>query len=196
MDKNFAVLGVGAIGSNIGADFTVAGYNVILIDQWPEHVEAMKADGLHIKSPEPEEELHTPVKAFHLCEVSSMQPQLDIVFLTPKSYDTLWMVQFIKPYLKPDGFVVSIQNSLNDEWIAPIIGAERDIASVVELSAEIFEPGRVKRKITHENTMFVLGELDGRITPRLEALVEIFKCVGGKIESSTNIMGTKWTKTV
>jgi 2-dehydropantoate 2-reductase len=43
MDKKIAVLGTGAIGSSVGADFTKAGYDVALIDQWPAHVEAMKS---------------------------------------------------------------------------------------------------------------------------------------------------------
>jgi 2-dehydropantoate 2-reductase len=47
MDKNIAILSIGTIGSSIGADLTKAGHNVLLIDQWPAHVEAMKAHGLH-----------------------------------------------------------------------------------------------------------------------------------------------------
>jgi 2-dehydropantoate 2-reductase len=146
--------------------------------------------------PPPQEEWHTSVRALHLCEVSALQPQLDIVFLSSKSYDTCWMAQFIKPYVKPDGVVVSVQNSLNDEWIAPIIGKDRDIACVVELSAEIFEPGRVKRKIDHAHTMFILGELDGKITPRLKEVAQILKNVAGIVETTTNIIGNKWTKIV
>jgi len=196
MSRNLAVLSIGAIGSIIGADLTKAGHDVLLIDQWPAHVEVMKSHGLHIIMPEPEEELHIPVQAFHLCELCTVRPQFDIVFLASKSYDTCWMVQFIKPYLKTDGVVISIQNSLNDEWITPIVGYERDIASVVELSAELFEPGRVKRKIDHAHTMFILGELDGRITPRLQEVAQILSSVGGNIETTNNIWGVKWTKTV
>ena len=44
MEKQIAVLSTGAIGSSIGADLAHAGYNVSLIDQWPAHVEAMKAN--------------------------------------------------------------------------------------------------------------------------------------------------------
>ena len=193
MNRMLAVLGTGAIGSSIGADLTKAGNDVLLIDQWPAHVEAMKAHGLHIIMPE--EELHTAVQAFHLCEISAIRPQLDIVFLASKSYDTCWMVQFIKPYLKPNGMLVSTQNSLNDEWIAPIIGYERDIACVVELSAELFEPGQVRRKTDHTNTMFTLGELHGRITPRLQEVAQILSAVG-ITETTTCIWGTKWTKLV
>ncbi|MFC2007420.1 ketopantoate reductase family protein [Chloroflexota bacterium] len=193
MDKSIAVLGTGAIGSSIGADFTKAGHNVILIDQWPAHVEAMKTRGLHVSLPE--EELHVTVKAFHLCELCAIRPQLDIVFLTSKSYDTCWMVQFIQPYLKPDGVLVSVQNSLNDEWIAPIIGYERDIAAAIKLSASVFEPGLVRRNTDHTTTKFVVGELHGRITPRLEEVAQILSAAG-KTETSSNIWGAKWTKLV
>src|SRR4030042_2195962 len=120
MERNIAILGTGAIGSSVGADLTRQGYDVVLIDQWPAHVETMKAHGLHITMKE--EELHTPVQAMHLCELSSQRRPFDIVFLTSKSYDSCWMAELIKPYLKPSGVVVSLQNSLNDEWIYPIIG--------------------------------------------------------------------------
>lgn len=193
MNKAIAVLGTGVIGSSIGADLARAGYNVLMIDQWPAHVEAMKAHGLHIMMPA--EELHTPVQAIHLCELCLMPRPFDIVLLTAKSYDTCWMVQLIKPYLKQDGMLVSLQNSLNDEWIAPMIGYERDIASVVELSGELFEPGWVKRNTDHAHTWFALGELHGRITPRLQEMAWILNAAG-VTEISSNIWGAKWSKLV
>ena len=193
LDKSIAVLSTGTIGSSIGADLTRAGYKVVLIDQWPAHVEAMKADGLTIALPE--EELHTPVEAIHLCELSARRHQFDIVFLTAKSHDTVWMVHLIKPYLKQQGMLVSVQNSLNDEWIAPIIGYERDMGCVVELSGEILEPGHVRRNTDHAHTWFALGELHGRITPRLQEAAKILSS-SGVAEASTNIWGAKWSKLV
>ena len=46
MNKYIAVLGTGGTGSNIGVDLIRVGYDVLLVDQWPAHVEAMKAHGL------------------------------------------------------------------------------------------------------------------------------------------------------
>jgi len=91
--------------------------------------------------------------------------------------------------------LVSIQNSLNDEWIAPIVGYERDIGCVIELSAKMFEPGRVKRNTSRAKTWFALGELHGRVTPRVQELAEILRA-SGTVEVSTNIWGAKWTKLV
>ena len=191
MEKNIAVLGTGAIGSSIGADFALAGYNALLIDQWPAHVEAMKAHGLRVTIRE--EEFQVPVKAFHICELSSLKQDFDIVFLTCKSNDTRWMVELIKPYLKTDGAVVSVQNSLNDEWITPIIGEERDIACAIELSAEVFDPGIVRRNTDRATTFFALGRLDGTITPLVQEVAELLRSAG-RVEISSNIFGAKWTK--
>ncbi len=195
MTGNIAILSTGAIGSCVGADLTEGGRNVVLIDQWPAHIEAMKAQGLRIVMTSSAEELHTSVQALHICEVCTLRHQFDTVFLTAKSYDTRWMVEFIKPYLKRDGVLVSLQNSLNDEWITPVIGHERDIGGVVELSAKMFEPGLVKRNTDHSHTWFALGELHGRVTPRVQEVAEILKAVG-KTEVTTNIWGAKWTKLV
>jgi 2-dehydropantoate 2-reductase len=192
MDKNIAVLGVGAIGSCIGADLTRAGYDVSLIDQWPAHVEAMRAGGLRVTRME---EVAVKVRAYHLCDLAGLNAQFDIVFLASKSYDSRWLASLIEPYLKPDGVLVSTQNSLNDEWIAPIIGADRDIGCALELAGEVFEPGLVKRNVDRAHTRFVVGELNGGMTERVREVARILGAVG-IAEVTGNIWSAKWTKLV
>lgn len=193
MSKRIAVLGAGAIGSSVGADLTNAGYDVTVIDQWPAQVEAMQAHGLRIVMPDLE--LRTPVRAMHLCDLATVDPRFDIVLMAVKSYDTRWLAEMIKPYLEPNGWFVGVQNSMNDENIASIIGRERVVGCCVELSAEIFTPGTVQRNTTHQGTWFGLGELDGKLTKRVYELEELFRNVG-KVTVTTNIFGTKWTKLI
>jgi 2-dehydropantoate 2-reductase len=193
MDKKIAVLGAGAIGGSIGADLTLAGQDVVLIDGWAAHVEAMKVHGLRVALPA--QELHAPVRALHLCDVSAQAPQFDIVLMAAKSYDSRWLAQFIKPYLKSDGVLVCVQNSLNDEWVAPIIGYTRDIGCTIELSAEVFTPGVIQRNTDHQKTWFGLGELNGRITPRLRE-IEALMQHSGRVTLTENIWGLKWTKLI
>ena len=45
MPRRIAILGAGANGASIGADLTRAGHDVVLIDQWPEHVAAIRQRG-------------------------------------------------------------------------------------------------------------------------------------------------------
>lgn len=191
--KKIAVLGAGAIGSSVGADLTHAGHDVALIDQWPAHVEAMKANGLRVSMTDGE--LHTAVRAYHLCDVSTLNQPFDIVLLAAKSYDTRWMAELIKPYLKPDGFVVGMQNGMNDETILSVVGYGRTLGCVLELSAEVFTPGIVQRNTSHKSTWLGFGELHGRITPRLREIETMMSCVA-RVSITTNIWGAKWTKLV
>ena len=181
MDKKIAVLGTGAIGSSVAADLTKAEYDVTIVDQWAEHVEVMKEKGLHIKFPDMD--LKVQVNACHLYEMASLYPQFDIVFLCVKSYDRRWMVEFIEPYLKSDGVLVGLQNSLNDDSHASILGRERVVGCAIELSAEIFTPGIVQRNTTHE----------GSVTPRVKELQAILSHVA-KVDITETIYGSRWTK--
>jgi 2-dehydropantoate 2-reductase len=69
------------------------------------------------------------------------------------------------------------------------------VGCAVELSAEIFTPGRVKRNTTHATTWLAIGELDGFYTPRVKELEAILKAIG-RVEVTNNIYGAKWTKLI
>ena len=193
MDRKIAVLGAGAIGSSVAADLTHAGLDVTVIDQWPAQVEAMKANGLCIQMPD--RKLQVPMRALHLCDLASARLEFDFVFLAVKSNDHRWLSEFIKPYLKSDGVLVPVQNGFNDDSIASIVGRQRVIGCALELSAEIFTPGLVKRNTTPQTTWFGIGELDGLATPRLREIESIMRNVG-RVEAVGNIYSTKWTKLV
>ena len=123
MGKRIAMLGAGAIGSSVGADLTEAGYDITIIDQWPAQVEAMRQQGLRIVMPD--REVRTRVRALDLCDLARVDPRFDIVLMAVKSYDTRWLAQLIKPFLAPDGWFVGVQNSMNDETNASIVGREK-----------------------------------------------------------------------
>ena len=115
MGKNIAVVGAGAIGAAIGGYLIEKGHSVTLIDQWADHIEAMKKKGLEIA--DRDRNFTVDVEAFHLSEVSSIQKKFDIVFLSVKSYDTRWSTYLIEPLLKQTGFILPAQNALNDELV-------------------------------------------------------------------------------
>ena len=191
--RKIAVLGAGAIGSSISANLTKAGHDVTVIDQWPAQVEALKATGLRIQMPD--EVLEVPIRALHLCELASANLEFDIVFLAVKSNDDRWLSEFIKPYLKSDGVLVPTQNGMNDDTVASIIGRDRVIGCAMELSAEIFTPGLVKRNTPPKTTWFAVGELDGYFTPRVKEIAAILGDVG-RCDVTNNIYGAKWTKLI
>jgi len=79
--------------------------------------------------------------------------------------------------------------------ISDIVGCERVLGCVLELSAEVFTPGIVQRNTTRSGTWLAFGELDGRVTPRLREIEAMMRhCARTSI--STNIEGAKWTKLI
>lgn len=187
------MLGCGAIGSSVVADLVEAGCDVTAIDQWPAHVEAMKASGLHVRMKD--REVRVPVRALHLCDAASANLAFDIVLLAAKSNDHRWMAEFIKPYLRPDGVLVGLQNGMNDDSIAAVVGRGRTMGCVVELQAELFTPGEIQRNTTREGTWFSVGELDGASSPRAREIEALIRNVG-RCEVTGNIYGAKWTKLI
>lgn len=80
------IVGAGAIGCVVGGLLTKAGRDVTLIDQWPEHVETMRRQGLRLSGTCGDHLI--PVRALHLHEAQSLSQPFDAVFLAVKGYDT------------------------------------------------------------------------------------------------------------
>ena len=85
--KRVAVLGAGANGAGVGAELAAAGVDVTLIEQWPAHVEKMRADGLRIERPD--RVLETPVNAIHLCEVAEVKQPFDVVLIDGNMFNLI-----------------------------------------------------------------------------------------------------------
>ena len=193
MDKRIAVLGAGAIGASIGAYLIRAGHDVTLIDQWAAHIEKIRSDGL--KLTDLKGEFTVSAKALHLSDVANLREQFDIVYLSVKSYDTLWSTYLIEPFLKPTGFILPAQNSLNDEAVASVVGFNRTVGCVPSISVGVYEPGHVIRTDPMNTHNFSTGELSGVITPRALEIADALKVIGHS-EVTTNIWGARWAKMV
>ena len=193
MDQNIAIIGTGANGSCVAADLTQAGYNTTLIDQWPDHISAMRAKGLTIRMPE--EVMNVEVDAINLCDVCSLNKVFDYVFVMVKAYDTKWSAQLMEPYLSSEGIMIGIQNAMTADEISNIVGKERTIACVIELSSEIFTPGIVQRNTPPEKTWLGLGALEATMRDRVHEVKQILEKVG-TVSEIQNIISAKWMKLV
>jgi len=201
MGKRIAIVGAGALGGYVGGNLAHQGHDVTLIDPWPENVETIRTKGLELDGLTPEERFTVKgVKILHLTEVQSLaRKPVDVAMVAMKSYDTAWATMLIKPYLSQRGFVVSLQNCLNEETIANIVGWGRTVGVVASLiSVDLFEAGRIRRTIPKggdKHTVFRVGEPHGRITERVEELVGWFAQIDSS-KATTNLWGERWTKLV
>ncbi len=177
MAPRIAIVGAGAVGGYAGAHMVHADHDVTFIDGWPEHVEAMRRDGLtitHLKDIAP---FNVKVRALHITDVQGLAKEkpIDIAFICMKSYDTAWSTAMIKPYLADGGYVVSLQNCINEPVIASIVGEDRTLGSIASsITVELTGPGQVFRaagKSGKSHTVFRVGQPDGKITDRVQRSV-------------------------
>jgi 2-dehydropantoate 2-reductase len=202
MGKKIAIVGVGAVGGYTGAHMAQAGEDVTLIDFWPEHVEKIKRDGLTITHHQGPEPFTVKARALHLTEAQQLakEPPVDIAFVCTKSYDTEWAALLIRQYLAPAGYVVSLQNCMNEATIAGIVGWGKVLGCIASnISVGLIEPGHIHRGgipgRDRGHTVYRTGEVHGRITERAQEVLRLVSYAdSGK--ATDNLWGERWSKLV
>src|SRR6185312_10682984 len=199
MQKRIAVVGAGAVGGYVGSSLAHAGHDVTLIDPWPEHVEAIRANGMNLYGMTEAERRTVKVNAIHLTEVQNLAKQrpIDIAFISMKSYDTIWATMMIRQYLSAAGCVVSMQNCINEERVASVVGWGRTLGVIVGggVGVDLYEPGHIRRGYAKQPhlTSFYVGEPSGRITRRSEEIAALLSDVD-TAKATDNLWGERWTK--
>lgn len=187
----FTVIGAGAIGGTIGAHLVRAGHDVLLVDSADEHVTAIERSGLTIEGSRTFQVRVPAVTVAGLADALGRRPP-EAVLLAVKAMHTAAALEPLTPFLGETSFVVSMQNGLNEKVIAARIGGHRTVGAFVNFGADYLAPGRIM--YGGAGALF-LGELDGRITPRLQRLGTILQ--EAFLEHTTlteNIWGYLWGK--
>ncbi len=196
MSKRIVFMGAGAVGGYVGGHLARTGQDVILVDPWPEHINFIKQHGIQLSGTQGD--YSVPVKALHLHEVQSLfRTPVDIAFICTKSYDTEWATMMIRQYLAPNGYVVSLQNSINEDRIACIVGWGKVVGCIASsIGVDAFKAGHIVRTVQPGGatyTVFRVGEVHGRITPRVQELVDMLQPIDSA-KTTTNLWGERWSK--
>jgi 2-dehydropantoate 2-reductase len=174
MGKRIVFVGAGAVGGYSGAHMAKAGEDVTFIDSWPENVAAINRDGFRITHHQGPEPFSVKVRALHLTEAQQLAKEapVDIAFVCMKSYDTEWAARLIKQYLAPGGYIVSLQNCMNEETIAGVVGWGKTLGCIASnISVHLHAPGQIHRGGLvggSRHTVYRTGEVNGRITERAQ----------------------------
>jgi 2-dehydropantoate 2-reductase len=163
------IWGSGAIGGTLGAFLTRAGHNITFVDIVPDHVAAIRdpAKGLRIAGPV--EKLTVTAPTFLPHEVRGTWEH---IYLCVKAHHTAPATKALMPHLAEDGYVVSLQNGLCEDIIAGVVGRGRTIGAFINFGADWLGPGEI---LYGNRGAFVVGELDGRITDRLQDLHAVIR---------------------
>jgi 2-dehydropantoate 2-reductase len=181
------VVGAGGVGGYFGARLARAGHDVTMVARGA-HLDALRSRGLVVRSAVEGESI-APVAAV---EKTAGLPTADAVLLCVKSFDTETAVAGLGGIVGVDTPVLSLQNGVdNEEKIDVALGPGRALGGVAYVFAAIEAPGVIAH---HFAGRIVLGELDGRRTPRAEALSQAFAGAGVPVTLSDDIRRTLWEK--
>jgi len=202
------VVGAGAIGGLLGARLADAGHEVSLVARGA-HLAGIRAGGLAIKDDAGVRSRALPASD----EPADFGPQ-DVVVLALKAYSIGPMLPRIARLLTPDTAVVTAINGI-PWWYFCRAGGKFDgapvecldpggamvraldpkhlVGCVVHGSAEVVAPG-----VVHHTSggAFILGEIDGRVTSRVQALAAAIEATGLKAPVTARIRDDVWTKLI
>jgi hypothetical protein len=164
MPERILIWGAGAIGGTAGAFLKRAGHDVTFVDIEPDHVAAIGDPTRGLRITGPVETLRVVAPAF---TPRTLSGTWDHIYLCVKSQHTEVASRALLPHLTQGGYVLSLQNGLCEQIIASVAGRKRVIGAFINYGSDWLAPGEI---LFGNRGAFVLGELDGRITPRLEAL--------------------------
>ncbi|MDD2498636.1 MAG: 2-dehydropantoate 2-reductase [Desulfitobacteriaceae bacterium] len=184
----FTVIGAGAIGGVIGAYLAKGSRDVELVDVALEHIKILNDQGIKIIAQD--KTFVVPVKAYTPQQLLDKKEMLECVLLCVKAQFTKDALQPLLPLMDENTFVVSVQNGLCELEIAELVGRERTVGGFVNIFSDYLEPGVISYG---GKGALSIGELDGSVSPRLNAMKEEM-AVLDRIVISDNVTGFLWAK--
>lgn len=185
-DEPIVIWGAGAIGGTIGAYWARAGVPVLLVDIVREHVEACRTTGLAIEGPVDQFTQVIPART-----PDELQGTYSRIVLAVKAPATEAALGALAKHLKPDGYVLSAQNGLNEIAISKRLGAERTMGCFVNFGADWLGPGRI---IRGNRASVVVGEIDGKTRERTRDMHRLLQVFEPDAVLTDNIWGYLWGK--
>ncbi len=177
------VMGAGAVGCFYGGMLARAGQDVVLIGR-ARHVEAIGAQGLRFESAHFDERV--PVRASTDPAVAA---EADLVLVCVKSDDTVEAAEALRPHLKREAIVVSLQNGGIDNAATLEAALGRPaIAAAVYVACEMADAGHLRH---HGRGDLIIGTAAGS-----EAVARCFEQAGVPTLVSADVAAALWDKLV
>jgi len=184
------VLGAGALGGYFGARLLEAGADLAFLVR-PRRQAQLREKGLVV---------HCPVfgsshRTVTALQASEVRPGWDLVLLTCKAYDLEDAIAAIRPAVGPETAILPVLNGLaHIGALQAAFGEAAVLGGVARIQATLTPEGEV-RNFAQWRALTV-GELDGRMTPRVTEFVALADKGGIQAEAVPDIRNALWAKLV
>jgi 2-dehydropantoate 2-reductase len=185
-----AIMGAGGVGGYFGARLAATGQDVWFVARGA-HLQAMRARGLQVHSANGD----VLVKPCQATDAPAEVGPADLVMIAVKLWATEEALRDAAPMVGPNTALVSFQNGVEAiDRIGKAYGRGRTLGGVANIAAVIEQPGVIR----HTGTMagLTFGELDGSLSPRVQALAAACDKAGITHKASDDIQKAIWEKYV
>ena len=185
-----AIVGTGGLGGYYGGLLARAGHEVTFLARGS-HLDALRQKGLQVKSVHGD---FSVVPAAATDRPEEIGPGgLVLVCVKTPALDAA--ARAVRAMVGQDTVVMGLQNGIDAaDRLGAAVGLEHVLGAVTWIAANIEAPGVIRQSSTFRR--IVLGELDGRITPRVQRTVATLQATGITVEPTDNIRKVLWTKFV
>jgi 2-dehydropantoate 2-reductase len=183
----FIMVGAGAIGGTLGGNLARAGYDVLFIEPWTEHRQAINTRGLVVRGVSG---LHTlRVPAVGRAEEVRLRDD-DLLFMAVKSYHTPEAASVIREVTSLELPVFCSQNGVrNEEVVAQYFRHTHGVMLLI--GAKVLNPGEV---IHTSWGPIGIGRFPEGVDDADLAVAAALEKAGFKVYTSGSIMRSKWNK--
>ena len=184
-----AVIGAGAMGSIYASFLSKNNHEVLVIDIWEEHLEAIKKDGLRVSGFSGD----NIVKNINVSRNIEDAKGYELFIIATKASGVGTVASKLSKITNENSLILTIQNGLGaGERIAKYMPINNILLGVAQgFGAAMKGPGHA-----HHNNMSMIriGEMNGGITSRLEKLVKIWGDAGFNAKAFADIEQLIWEK--
>ena len=180
------IWGAGAVGGSIGAALARSGIHVQMVDVNIEHCQACSEIGLKITGP-----VETYLQRVPCVTPNNLTGTFHRIILAVKGPSTADAVNDLVKHLPDEGYVLSAQNGLAEHYLSERIGVERVMGGFVNFGADWLGPGEI---LYGNRGAVVIGEVDGTIQLRTQAMQKLIQCFEPNAIVTSNIFGYLWGK--
>jgi 2-dehydropantoate 2-reductase len=204
------IFGAGAIGGYLGGILTAAGADVTLVARGAQH-DALAGGELVLESARTGRSMSTRVR---VCKAGGETPPYDLIFVGLKAHHLAGTAKHIAGLCSSTGTIVLPQNGIPwwyfekldtplrgtripsldpDGELARAFSIDSLVGGVAYRPADLVRPGCV-RYADQPTDRLVIGELDNKVTPRLQEIASVVEAAGWPVTTTDNIRGFKWSK--
>lgn len=183
-----AIYGTGGVGGYYGARLASAGHEVWFIARGA-HLNAIRTNGLRVESGAGDVYIH-PANA---TDTPADIGVVNLVILAVKTWQIVEAAEAMRPLIGADTIVLPLQNGVEaSAQVAGIIGQPHVLGGESRVISLIAAPGVIR----HVGGLgsITLGELDFRLTERVQVLRDTLNHAAIPTEIAPNIESALWAK--